>query len=300
MILVTGAAGLSGSIIVRELVRQRVAARALVRSAARAPWLQQLPGIEVVEADLGRPETLGAALEGVERALLISSANMRMVETQCTFIDACQRAGVGHVVKFSGVEKGIGFDSSRFRFSRMHEEIERYLEGSGLPWTHLRPGQFMQVYLREASRIAAERKLALPMGEGRLSPVDLEDVAKVACAILRDGGHAGSRFDLTGPEALTMAEIAARISDAIGETVRYVDVDPGERRKALAGLGVPAEMLDGLDELFAERRRCRESGIALETHRAFGIRPTPFADFARRNADVFRGRAESQVRQPGT
>src|SRR5262249_22466119 len=116
--------------------------------------------------------------------------------TQCTFVDAAKKAGVQHIVKFSGKESGVGFDAKRFRFTRMHEEIETYLEGSGLAWTHLRPSQFMQVYLREAPSIVSRGALALPLDDARLAPVDLEDVAKVAFAILTEGGHEGRNYEM--------------------------------------------------------------------------------------------------------
>jgi uncharacterized protein YbjT (DUF2867 family) len=163
MVLVTGAAGLSGSIVIREFARQKTPVRALVRSRTKASALETLATVELVEADMLRPETLDAALRGVDRVLMISSSNARMLETQCTFIDAAKKAGVRHIVKFSGAESGIDFNPENFRFTRMHEEIERYLERSGLKWTHLRPSQFMQVYLREVPTIVTENALFLPM-----------------------------------------------------------------------------------------------------------------------------------------
>jgi uncharacterized protein YbjT (DUF2867 family) len=96
-----------------------------------------------------RPETLGRALDGTSRVLMISSSNPQMAETQQAFVDAARKAGVRHIVKLSGKEAYRGYDAKRFRFTRMHEEIERYLEASGVAWTHLRPSQFMQVFLRE-------------------------------------------------------------------------------------------------------------------------------------------------------
>jgi nucleoside-diphosphate-sugar epimerase len=151
-----------------------------------------------------------------KRALMISSADARFAETQCAFIDSCRAAGVRHVVKFSGAESSIGYDPRKFRFTRMHEDVERYLEGSGLAWTDLRPSQFMQVCLREAPTIAAKGAIFLPFRDIRLSPIDIEDIAKIAFAVLRDGGHAGKSYDMTGPEALTMTEIAERTAAAIG------------------------------------------------------------------------------------
>jgi uncharacterized protein YbjT (DUF2867 family) len=289
MVLVTGAAGLSGSIVIREFARQKAPVRALVRSRAKARALETLPTVEIVEGDMLRPEKLGAVLDGVDRVLMISSSNPQMVETQCTFIDAAKKAGVRHIVKFSGAESGIDFNPENFRFTRMHEEIERYLEGSGLEWTHLRPSQFMQVYLREVPTIVTENALVLPMENAKLAPVDIHDIAKVAFAVLRNGGYHAKSYDMTGPESLTMTEIAERISQAIGKTVRYVNVAPEERRRALLAAGIPPVFADALDELFAERRKRTESRVYLGTHELFGIHPTTFADFARRKAAAFRG-----------
>ncbi len=143
MQLVTGAAGMNGRTTVAEFVRAGLPVRALVRSAASAAraGLNRMPGVEVVEGDMMNVAMGAAVLEGVERVLMISSAAPEMVETQCRFIDSCRKAGVQHIIKFSGAESGIGFDPSKFRFARMHEEVEDYLEGSGVAWTHVRPSQ---------------------------------------------------------------------------------------------------------------------------------------------------------------
>jgi len=289
VILVTGAGGLSGSIVIHEFVRQGVPVRALIRNGARARGLDRLASVEVVEGDMLRPSTLRAALDGVRRALMISSSDERMVETQCTFVDAARAAGVGHIVKFSGAESGIGFDPANFRFTRMHEEIERYLDGSGPAWTHLRPSQFMQVYLREVRTIVAEDAFFLPMADASLSPVDLADVAKVAVTILRDGGHESRGYDMTGPEALTGTQVAEHLSAAAGRPIRYVDVTPEQARRAWLAAGMPPERADALGELFSERRGHPESRVYLGTHEAFAVRPTTFREFAHRNAAAFRG-----------
>src|SRR5262249_44388777 len=159
----------------------------------------------------------------------------------------------------------LGFDSNNFRFTKMHEDIERYLERSGVAWTHLRPSQFMQIYFRELKTIVAEGAMYFAMDGARLSPVDIEDVAKVAHAILRDGGHEGERLDMTGPEALAMADVAERISGAVGRMIRYVNVTPEEKKAAMLKAGMPVGQVDALDELFAERRRHPESRVYLNT-----------------------------------
>jgi uncharacterized protein YbjT (DUF2867 family) len=286
MILVTGATGLSGSAVIREFARQQTPVRALVRSRAKAHDLELLPTIEVVEGDMLRAETLASALSGVERVLLISSADQQMLETQCTFIDAAKKAGVRHIVKFSGLNAAL---DSPFLFTRMHAEIERYLEGSGLAWTHLRPSQFMQVYLREVPTIVAESAFFLPLENAKLAPVDIEDIAKAAFALLHTPGHESKSYDMTGPEALSMTEIAEQISLAIGKTVRYVNISQAERKQTLLAAGVPPYFADALDVQASERRIGAESVIHPETHAALGVHPTTFAEFARRHAADFRG-----------
>jgi uncharacterized protein YbjT (DUF2867 family) len=289
MILLTGATGLAGSFIVNEFVRQREPVRILVRDRAKAAELEKIPTVEIVEGDMSRRSSLGSALGGVDRALMISSPLMDMVETQCTFIDACKAARVRHVIKFSGLDSRR---DTTFPFGRMHKEIEEHLEKSGLAWTHLRPTGFMQEYLREAPTIIKEGAFYLALGDVMLNPIDLVDVAKVGFLFLRNGGHEGVRLPMTGPEALTMAEIADRISQAIRRTVRYVAVSANERRQALISHGIPPEFADALDKQVEERLKGgAESRVDLSTHQLFNVKPATFLEFAQRNAEAFGGAA---------
>jgi uncharacterized protein YbjT (DUF2867 family) len=240
-----------------------------------------------VEGDMTRPETLTAALAGVDRILLISSPDQEMAERQSTFIDAARKAEVRHIVKFSGLS-AADVDTP-FVFGSMHAEIERYLEGSGLAWTHLRPSQFMTEYLREVPTILAQGGLFLPLEDARLVPVDAADIAKAAVALLTTPGHEGRIYAMSGPEALSMEEIAEQISAAIGQAVRYVGITREARRQALLAAGVPSFSVDALDAQAGERLMGTEATVHPETHTALGIAPTPFAEFARRNAGAFLG-----------
>lgn len=287
MILITGAAGQNGQAVAAEFARRGRPVRALVRDASRADGLRGLTGVEVTEGDMLRPQTLGPALDGVGRALMISSADATMVEAQCTFVDAARSAGVRHVIKFSGLESGTGFNQQNFRYTRNHQQIERYLESSGIAWTHLRPGQFMQVYLREARAIAASGVLALPAGQISLAPVDVLDIAQVAFHLLTTDGHEGHCYPMTGPQALTMTQIAATISEATGKPVTYVSISPKERKSAMLAAGIPADVAEALYDQAVERLKHPRSGLSLQTHAAFGVRPTTFAEFASRHAATF-------------
>jgi uncharacterized protein YbjT (DUF2867 family) len=134
---------------------------------------------------------------------------------------------------------------------------------------------------------AVKRELVMPIGDSQLAPVDIEDTAKVAVALLRDGGHQGRSYYMSGPEALTMSEVVDRISVATGTNFRYRKVSLEEKRQQLADLGVPGPALDLLDELLAERRRCTTSRVDLSTHNTFGVPPTTFEQFARKHVAEF-------------
>ncbi|HTI89064.1 MAG TPA: NAD(P)H-binding protein [Puia sp.] len=288
-ILVSGAAGLSGRLIVQALAATQQPVRALVRDRAKANDLACLPGIEIFEADMLVKNSVDSALNGVERAILISSANDRMVETQCTFIDACKTAGVRHVIKFSGEESQRGYDPQRFRYTREHEQIEDYLERSGLQWTHLRPSQFMQVYLREAVAMRLSGELRLPLEKIQMSPVDLRDVAKVAARLLTDGGQEGRSLRMTGPEALFLGEIAGVLAEVTGIPIRYVPVPWNERKGLLVKMGMPGYFIDALADQAAERVRNPVAIVDNSVHHLFGLVPTSFRQFAIDHAAALRG-----------
>jgi uncharacterized protein YbjT (DUF2867 family) len=286
MILVTGATGLNGTALVRKLSAKGVPLRALVRNAAKAAEIAALPNVEIAIADMAKPETLPAALAGVDRAMLNSSADPAMVEVQSNFIAAAAKAGVRHVVKLSGIMPEL---DSPFRFARMHGEIEKRLEASGMAFTHLRAGEFMPSYFRQVPMILAKSALFLPMENQRIASIDIGDLAEIAALVLTNPGHEGKIYPLTGPEALTMTEVAERLSAATGKTIKYINVPPEDVKKAQLAAGVPPYIADALAELFAERRKGKESQVWPIAQTLLGRRPTSFAEFAARNAAIFRG-----------
>ena len=222
--------------------------------------------------------------------MLISSSDPGMLDVQSNFIDAARRAGVSHVIKLSGIMPEL---DSPFRFARMHGEIERRLEASGLAFTHLRAGEFMTSYFRQVPAIVARGALFLPMADARIASIDVGDIAEVAAVVLTSTGHEGKTYPLTGPEALTMAEVAERLSAATGKTIRYVDVPPDEAKRAQLAAGMPPYLVDALGELFAERRRGKESVVWPTVGELIGRPATRFDEFARRHAAVFRGEAKA-------
>jgi uncharacterized protein YbjT (DUF2867 family) len=282
VILVTGAGGLTGG----EVVRQLIARGARVRALVRAPDRPVPAGAERVIGDLGDPASLVEPLRGVDRAMLISSSRPDMQQVQTTFVHAAARAGVRHLVKLSGIMPDL---DSPFRFARMHGEVERVIAASGMAWTQLRAGEFMHAYFRQVPSIVNKRALALPMADARIACVDIDDIARAAAIALTTPGHDDKVYPITGGEALTMTEVAAVLSAVVGAPVRYVDVPPEDARRAQLAAGFAPYLADALFELFAERRAGKEARVWPTLPEVFGITPTPFAAFAARHAAVFRG-----------
>ena len=288
MILVTGATGLNGKELLRVLSASGVAVRALVRNPAKAEAIAALPNVDVVQGDMAHPETLAAGLRGVDRAMLISSSDPMMLDVQTNFIDAARKAGVKHIVKLSGIMPEL---DSAFRFARMHGEIEKRLEASGMAFTHLRAGEFMPAYFRQVPNITAKGAMFLPMEEASIASIDVGDIAEIAARVLTGSGHEGKTYPLTGPQALTMTEVAEKLSAATGKAIRYVNVPPEAARQAQLAAGMPPYLADALFELFAERRNGKEATVWPNAQALLGRLPTSFDEFAKRNAAVFRGDA---------
>ena len=288
MILVTGATGLNGQELLRRLSAQGSAVRALVRNPAKAEAIAALPHVEIVQGDMAHPETLAVGLRDIDRAMLISSSDPMMLDVQTNFIDAAKKAGVKHIVKLSGIMPEL---NSAFRFARMHGEIEKRLEASGMAFTHLRAGEFMPAYFRQVPNITAKGAMFLPMEDARIASIDVGDIAEIAARVLTSSGHEGKTYPLTGPEALTMTEVAAKLSTATGKTIRYVNVPPEGARQAQLAAGMPPYLADALFELFAERRNGKEAKVWPDAGVLLGRLPTSLDEFAGRNAAVFRGEA---------
>ena len=210
MILVTGATGHVGSELVRLLAEQGAPARALVHSPDKAAPIQQL-GLETALGDYEQPDTLDAAMKGCGQLFLLSPPSPRQPQQEQHVIDAARRAGLDHVVKQSVPWAG---PDAPVLFSRWHGQVEQHLAQSGLAYTLLRPSSFMQNFLMSAQQVADQGVLYGMFGEGRVAFIDARDIAAVAAELLTSPGHQGASYTLTGPEALSAAEVAERLSAA--------------------------------------------------------------------------------------
>ena len=283
MILITGGTGTAGREISKALERMGARHRSLVRDLARAA-ASASSNVDLVEGDLSRPETLAAALDGVEKALLLTAASPEAVQQQRNFIAAAKRAGVRYVVKFSSY--GAGLHAPHF-FGRQHGEGERRLEDSGLPFTMLRPNGFFQNFLGNAGSIQARSAFHAPAGEMKFSAVDVRDIAAVAAHVLTEDGHQWQRYSITGPEALSHAEIAERFSQVLGRTIRYVDVPEDAAREWMLAAGIPPWTVDKLLDLYRYYRSGAAAEVTWEIERVGRKAPIAFQQFVRDHAAAF-------------
>ena len=285
MILVTGATGHIGSELVRLLADQGAPARALVHSPDKAAQLQRL-GLETALGDYEQPDTLDVAMKGCDHLFLLAPPTPRQPQQEQNVIDAARRAGVEHVVKQS---VPWASPDAPLVFCRWHGQIEEDLAQSGLAYTLLRPSSFMQNFLMSAQQVADQGILYGMFGEGRVAFVDTRDIAAVAAELLTNPGHPGASYPLTGPEALSAAEVAERLSAATGRQVRSVDLGPDGYRQALAGAGMPGWLVDGVVEGNTMLAAGHGATVTDEVARLTGRPPRTFAQFAADHRVAFGG-----------
>jgi uncharacterized protein YbjT (DUF2867 family) len=244
MILITGATGTSGVPIVKALLDRGERVRVLVRDVAKAATVLG-DEVEIARGDMSDPESIEAAMEDVDRALLNSPPAPDLLELQGTFIEAAQKAAVKQVVKFSVA----GVDSKSDRtFARLHGAVEDKLRDSGIAWTMLRPTFFMQNFFGMAQMIK-NGTIYQPAGDGKAPYVDVRDIAAVAAAALSESGHEGKAYEITGPQSLGYRDIAQMFTNLIGHPVKYQNISFEDAKKAMVQMGMSEWTADAINEL---------------------------------------------------
>jgi uncharacterized protein YbjT (DUF2867 family) len=283
-ILVTGATGTIGSQVVTALKgREGVTVRAAVRSAAKADAIRG-GGVVPVDFEFHKPELVKKALTGVDKVFLVVPFSEDQIEQGTKFIDAAQEAGVRHIVKLSalGCDMVPGIDLGRW-----HRIVERYLAGSGLAYTFLRPNNFMENFIKFTPP-GKDGNIYLPFGQGAVSWVAGADIAAVGAAALTSPGHEAQAYTLTGPEALTTDKLAAHIGEAAGRPVRYVDVPEAAAHKGMLDAGMPGWAVDAMMALYAIDKAGYAGAVSDTVQKVTGRAPTTFAQFAQKHAAAWK------------
>ena len=287
MILITGATGIVGLELTRNLFDRGQPVRVLVRDRSRAKSLS-FPGIELVMGDFARPATFAGALAGVDQLFLLIPSSPQSEQQLRNFVDAAKDARVKHIVQLSRFGADAG---SPGRSRRCHAAVEYHILKSRIPYTFLRPNLFMQSLLGFRSVMSFQGALYAPAAAAKVSVVDARDVAAVAAATLTQSTHEGKIYELTGPEALSYSEMAGQLSQAFGKLIKYVDVPPQAMLQNLLDLGIPAWRADGLMEDYDHYRRGEAAAVTATVYDITQREPTRFSQFAADYAHQFVGKA---------
>lgn len=239
-IAITGAAGHLGR-LTAQLVLDRVPPGEVVLVTRRPEAIADLAdaGATVRRGDFDEPESLGAAFAGVDRLLLISVDVLgNRVAQHTAAIDAAAAAGVGHVLYTSGLNAGSELP---LVVSHDHGATEQAIRDRGLRWTALRMGLYAESQVAAAARAVASGHLVHNNGDGATAYVSREDCAAAAAAALAGEGHEDRVYDITGPELVTQAQVAALAAEISGRPVVPVAIDDEEATQNLMAVGLPAD-----------------------------------------------------------
>ncbi|MDI2027491.1 SDR family oxidoreductase [Saccharopolyspora sp. TS4A08] len=275
-IVVTGATGNLGSLVVEGLLRKVPAdeVAVVVRDAAKAAALAAR-GVELRIADYDTPDTFSEAFNDGDVVLLISSPDAgRRIPQHRAVIDAAKEAGVARIV-YTGV---LGGPNADFVLADDHKATEQAILDSGLTWTFLRNGWYSENYTGQIPT-QLEHGVVGSAGDGKVGSATRQDYAEAAIAVLTESGHDNRSYELSGDHAWTLPEYAAELSRQSGKTVTYSDVPPETLKGILTGAGVPdgfADILVDVD-VSAIAKGLLQGGTG-DLARLIGRPTTPIAD----------------------
>jgi uncharacterized protein YbjT (DUF2867 family) len=264
MIMVVGATGNVGEPLVRMLAAAGAEVTAVSRRITAAP-----PG-----AVARRGELASLEFDGVSAAFLMVPGALVSLE------EVLGRA------KAAGVRRVVALSSQGVATGRHPTVLDDSVRRSGLEWTLLQPGAFASNTLQWAESVRSSREVVAPFGDVALPVVDPEDIAAVAAAALREDGHAGRSYVLTGPAPITPREQAAAIGAAVGEPVRFVPQTRDEARSRMLGV-MPPEVVEATLAVLGEPTPA-EQEVSPDVARVLGRPPRPFTEWAARFAGAFK------------
>jgi uncharacterized protein YbjT (DUF2867 family) len=284
MILVTGASGTIGSEVLKQLREAGQPVRAAFHNPQKANEARA-KGIDAVAFDFADRAAIAKALKGVDKVFLVGATLPNQSQLEINVVEEAKKADVKHIVKLSVLDA----PAEEFTFARWHRPVEKAIESSGVIYTFLRPGGFMQNFVNYSGDTIRSQGAFYGSGkDSRTGVVDVRDIAAVAVKAFTEPGHENKAYEITGPEALTNAEIAEKLSAAIGKPVNYVDIPVEALRAGAKSTGVPDFYADALVDLQKHYLSGKAAQLSGDVEKVTGRKPRNFDDFARDYAPAFR------------
>src|ERR671919_2319621 len=288
-VLVTGATGTVGSEVVKQLskVGPNYNVKAGVHSIKNAKKIQQYDRVKPVQIDYDKLKGLETAFKDVDMLFLLTHPSPKTVEHESNLTTEAKKSGIKHIVKQSIMGADLGADVEAMR---LHRQAEKVIEESGIPYTFLRPNEFMQGFINyQGPTIKNNNAFYIPAEDATVSFVDARDIAAVAVKALMDGDrHYNKTYTVTGPEALSYHQAAEILSNATGKKIDYVNVSDEDARGAMKEAGLNDWLIDTISGLYEFYRKGYASEISSGVEEATGKKPTTFAQFAKDYSDAFR------------
>ncbi len=256
-----------------------------VRSPESNPSWDALK-IRQVAFDINDIKSMESALKGADAFFSLTPLVQNMVESGINAARAAKNAGVKRIVRSSAAGAG---PNAGIELGRWHFEVEKAVESTGIPFTILRPMNFMQNFLNfgNPQAIKGQNAFYAPLGSAKLSLIDTRDVSAIAVKCLTTPGHEGRRYELTGGEALSNQEVAGIFSEVLGRTINYVDVPEAAATEGMTKAGMPAWLVKLLTELNAIGKAGYLAAISPDAEKVLGRKPTTFRQFVNDHRTVF-------------
>lgn len=283
-VFVAGATGNIGSAVLESLRQAGADVVAGVHTPERAEPLMSA-GVEARAFDFADQESMTAAMQGCDRLFLVLPLAERMTRWGHLAVQAAKAAGIGYIVRSSGY--GASSDA-HWRLGREHGTVDQFVEDSGIAFTTLRPNTLMQNFATSLAGMVRSGVIALPEEDARVSYIDARDVGDCAARLLLDSeGHEGRVYALTGPQGLSLAEVAALLTTAAGREVVYRPSDEAEYMDTLAQAGLPQWNADMLVSLTRVVKLGMAGNVTGAVEYLTGRAPRTFAAFAADHAGAW-------------
>jgi (4-alkanoyl-5-oxo-2,5-dihydrofuran-3-yl)methyl phosphate reductase len=280
--LIIGATGNVGSLVVERLISRGERPRIFVRDRQKA-IARYGDRVDVFVGDLADASTLKPALMGTDTMLLLTSGHDLAVQDEAA-AKAAKEAGVLHLVKLSSYdarEQNVGTGV-------WHAAGEAAIRASGIAFTFVQPSGFMSNALYWARSIKSDGVVRTATGDGRIPFIHPLDIAEVATQALISKAYLGSALPISGPEALSYAEMAPKIGAAIDKPIRFESISDEEARKQQVAWGAPPDLVEARLSIFRAIREGRLATVTDTVERVLGRKPIAFDTWARENAAAFR------------